>query len=80
MIKLSFNCNYLIKSCVGLYNYINSIHYPQYTSIVMYVILLAPLSLVMMDDVLVTYPYGFGKCNYYLQAAHTALTLFVLEL
>jgi hypothetical protein len=46
----------------------------------MCITLLAPLSLVMMDDILVGYPNGFGKCNYYLQAAHTAVTLFVLEL
>ena len=46
----------------------------------MYITLLAPVSLVMMDDVLVGYPVGYGECNYYLQAARTAVTLFVLEL
>ena len=63
-----------------LCSYIYSVYYPQYASLVMYSTLFAPLSKVMMDDVLVGHPDGFGKCNYYLQAARTAVTLFVLEL
>jgi hypothetical protein len=65
-----------VLDCTIIY----SINYPQYATIVMYITLLAPLSLVMMDDILISYPNGFGNCNYYLQAAHTAVTLFVLEL
>ena len=68
-------CNGTALPFIHYPQYVYSIDYPQYAILVMYIILLAPLSLVMMDDVLVGYPDGFGECNYYLQAARMAVTL-----